>query len=188
MAAFLIRLRWQALRLGEQAGTAGVLAAVALSACLLLGLAWLAPLAAQAQDLRGRLERAARHAGIAPTNAAPDPGLASAEQLARFRQRFPRGREMAAVFGRIHAIATARGLALPQADFKLGPAADEALARYVIQLPIRGDYRTLRGFMAEVLRTVPEVALEEVVLRRDDAKSPLVDARLRLVMFVSVAD
>jgi hypothetical protein len=62
--------------------------------------------------------------------------------------------------------------------------ATESLARYTIVLPVKTDYAALRRFTRDVLRELPGLAMEEVSLRRSDAKSPLLDAQLRLVLYV----
>jgi len=186
MAAFLSRLRWQALQAADGAGWPGGLALLAAVAALGQWMFWSTPLLEQESRLRSELATLEqRRTAKAPQ---ADAGAGAAAELSSFRHRFPQEREIGPVFARVHALALRHGLALPQAEFRLNAGADDDLARYTMSLPLKADYRRLRAFITDLLREVPSVALQELVLRRDDAKTAQLEARLRLVMFVSPAE
>ncbi len=89
---------------------------------------------------------------------------------------------------RIYAAAAAKGLALESGEYKLEHKVGERLARYEILLPVKGSYAQIRGFVAEVLATVPAAVLEEVNLRRESIQSPRLDARVRFALYLGGAE
>ena len=58
------------------------------------------------------------------------------------------------------------------------------LARYQVTLPVQGSYGEVRGFVDAVLDAVPAAALEELALKREEIGEPLVEARVRFVLFL----
>jgi hypothetical protein len=187
-----IRLRWHLLRAVEEAGLPGAAAAAIALAAVVAGLAVALPLDGRAHALEAgnaALERRIAAARRAPT---PAPVLSTSAQLAAFERGLVDERALALTYARLFAIAQSHGLALRQAEFKLGEATAEgsgdgggAVARYAIVLPVTADYRALRAFVAQALRELPALALEGVSLRRDDAKATQLEAKLRLVLFVA---
>lgn len=122
---------------------------------------------------------AARAMSTAAADATPQ------QQLAAFEQRFAGDRAIAPSVARLQAAAQRRGFMLEQAEFKLASEPAEPLARYSILLPVKADYRALRRFTHDALQEMPGLALDEVNLRRSDPKSPLLEAQLRFVLFLT---
>ena len=181
MADELIRARWWARRLAERAGPAGVGAAVL--AVLVLA-AWAGPgraIPAQTRALTLDLEALQRRPPAARASSAT---MGTERQLASFEAGFPDARALNASYARLWELARRHGVALRQAEFKLSEAGPDDFQRYGIQLPVTADYASLRGFVADALRELPSLSLEEMSLRREDSKSALLDARLRFVLFV----
>jgi Tfp pilus assembly protein PilO len=114
--------------------------------------------------------------------------VAPGEQLATFYAFFPREDSTPHWLARIYAAAAAKGIALESGEYKLDRKVGERLARYEIVLPVKGSYAQIRGFVAEVLASVPAVALEEVNLRRENVQSPLLDARVRFTLYLGAAE
>jgi hypothetical protein len=183
MAIELKRWRWWARRMAERAGPAGVAAAVLVVATLA---AWVAPavtIAAQARALsldNAALQRRARASALDASGPAPT----SEGRLVQFEGRFPDRRTLGASYVRLWNLARRHGVALRQAEFKLADGGEDAFQRYAIVLPVKADYASLRAFIGDALADLPGLALEEVSLRREDAKSLQLDARLRFVLFV----
>lgn len=183
MAPALNYWRWRALRAVERVGVPGIAAGV-----LLLGLAaaWLALLLPTAhrlaalQDGNTELARQAAARAAAPRRAP----LSTAEQLAAFEAGFPAPHDVSQSYSHLWNLARKHGLQLRQADFKLTESGQDAAARYAIVLPLSAEYAPLRAFIADALRDNPALALEEMSVRRADAKSTQLDARLRFVLFV----
>jgi type II secretory pathway component PulM len=180
----LRRLTWQARQLLRAVGLPGWTAMGLVLACAIGWWGVLQPMQSDAQQLDAdstRLERqiAERAVGNAPPDVTPE------QQLAAFTDRFVDEKGIARSLVRLNASAREHGVQLAQAEFKLTSDATEALARYTILLPIQSDYPALRRFIRAALRELPGLALEEVNLRRNDPKAPVLEAQLRFVLFVN---
>lgn len=185
MAGALNRLRWLANRALEGGGAPAVTALVLALVALLAWFASVEPLAARLLDVRrGNAQLTQRVAAAAALPPKPAPAT-EAERLASFVAAFPSDKDIPAAFSRLHALAARHGVPLAQAEFRLSAQSAEPLARYAMVLPVKTDYARLRAFVDDVLRDMPSVALEELSLRRDDLRTELIDARLRLVLFLS---
>lgn len=110
-----------------------------------------------------------------------------AEQLAEFYGVFPDEASLPDWIGRIAAVAEDCGLSLDQGDYK--PTRDKAgqLTRLQMTLPVRGEYRQIRRFLTGTGAAVPIVSLEQVQFERQKVGDPLVDAKIRLVLYLGRA-
>ena len=179
------RLRWHVRQMLRAIGLPGWAGAAIALGC---GAVWWgisAPLGSEVVRLDAEsavLEaRSARRAPAAPAEATPQ------QQLESFLRRFPDDKGIAPALARRHAVARKAGVSVEQAEFKYASEPSEPLARYTIVLPVKADSRALRRFSRDVLRELPGVALEEVNRRRADAKSPVLESQLRLVLFLGKA-
>ncbi len=59
-----------------------------------------------------------------------------------------------------------------------------ALARYQIVYPVQGSYGQVRGFVNDVLDSVPAAALEEMTLKRKNVADSVLEARVRFTIFL----
>ena len=175
---------WNLVSVWRGVGLPGWVAAALALTCGVLWLGGIAPqraetarLVEESAALEQRLADSAAHP--APTESAPQ------RQLAAFMQRFPSEGEMASSLGVLHAAARRQGVQLDQAEFKFSPEPAGLLARYAIVLPVKADYKALRGFIREAMRDLPGLAMEELNVRRGDAKSPVLEAQIRFVLFVA---
>ena len=183
MAPALNYLRWRALRAGERIGLPGIAAGLLL---LALAVAWLAlslPSAHRLAALENGNADLARQAAARPAGPRLAP-LTTAGQLAAFENGFPTPQDLSQSYSRLWTLARQHGLQLRQADFKLTESGQDAAARYAILLPLSAEYAPLRAFIADALRDNPALALEEMSVRRADARSAQLDAQLRFVLFV----
>lgn len=177
-------LRWNAARGLREVGLPGWVALVLLVGSAVVAVGGVAPLHAEADRLGA--DSALLEQRLAAQAQSPAVRVVTPQQqLAEFVRRFPNEQGMAPALARLQALARQRGVALDQAEFKFVSDAAEPLARYVITLPIKADYRALRRTTRDALRELPGLAMEEVNLRRSDPGSPLLDAQLRFVLFVT---
>lgn len=175
--------RWHAQRLAAALGLPGLVAVVL---ALLAAVAWLAavaPLQAQIRDADAQLALLARR--VRSHAHAPSGPAQPLQDLAMFEQGLQDGRHLGAALARIHDAALHHGLRLEQGEFKLVSQGDDPVARYVMVLPVKAEYRDLRRFTSEVLRQLPSLALEEVSLQRPEPSAQVLDARLRFVLFLA---
>jgi hypothetical protein len=107
-------------------------------------------------------------------------------QLANFYAFFPAGPSLPDVMAQLERAAMQHDLLLEQGEYRLFREQDFRLARYQITLPVRGSYTDVRGFVNEVLDTVPAVALEELTLKREAVDEPELEAKVRFTLFLGV--
>lgn len=184
MATALTRARWQGARWLRGIGLPGWVGLALGLACAISVWVLVEPKYTNAQQLDADSDllvqrTAARAMSTAAADATPQ------QQLAKFEQRFAGERAIAPSVARLQVAAQRRGFVLDQAEFKLASEPAEPLARYSILLPVKADYRALRRFTHDALQEMPGLALDEVNLRRSDPKSPLLEAQLRFVLFLT---
>jgi Tfp pilus assembly protein PilO len=129
-----------------------------------------------AASLQERIARAGRQLATGERPAA--------EQLAEFYRAFPDERSSPDWIGRIAATAQSCGLSLDQGEYK--PTRDKVgkLTRLQMTLPVRGEYRQIRQFLARTGVNVPIASLEQVQFERQKVGDSLVDAKIRLVLYL----
>jgi hypothetical protein len=179
----VIELGWRLRRWAHLAGLPGM-AAAALAA-FMVGHHFVAGdrTAQQLSALRAEvaaLERQVRERTPPHAEAA----TAGPRDLDAFEARLPDVDRLAAVVSRLNATAVRSGLRLERADFKLEQREGDAFGRYVIHLPVQAEYRALRRFLRALLEEHGAIALDEITIRREDAKQAAVQAQLRLVVYV----
>jgi hypothetical protein len=166
----LIRLRWP--------GLIGLVLIVFALAFYVLGSApmraRIAALEAQRADLAARV--GARGPGAQP--------VTERGQLANFYAFFPLMPAVPDLLGAIEHAAKSNGLRLEKGEYRLSQERGFPLARYQVTLPLQGSYGEVRGFVNAVLDAVPAAALEELALKREEIGEPLVEARVRFVLFL----
>lgn len=125
------------------------------------------------------LERSARRALIEQ-----QAGRVSPEDTRqRLLKRFPGEDDLNAELGRLIALAVEQGLQVPSGDYRLLPDKDGLFDRYVLNLPVKGSYRTIRRYLSAVRAEFPDLAIDDVSLRRESVASPEVEAQLRFILF-----
>ena len=175
---------WNLNRLWRGAGLPGWVAVALLGMCVAMVLGGIAPQRAETHRLLE--DSAALEQRIAANVDHPAPVQTTPQQqLAVFLKRFPSEAEMAGAVGALNAAAKRQGVHLNQAELKFSIEPSGLLARYSIVLPVKADYRSLRGFIREAMRELPGLAMEELNLRRSDAKSTVLEAQLSFVLFVA---
>lgn len=60
---------------------------------------------------------------------------------------------------------------------------DEAISQWRLQLPVRGSYAQLRRYAAEMLNTMPHVALDGLQIDRPDTQQAELETTLRITFF-----
>ena len=92
-------------------------------------------------------------------------------------------RQLNSELGRLIELATQQGLQLPSGDYRLLPGKDGLFDRYVLNLPVKGSYQTIRRFLTAVRSEFPDLAVEDITLRRDNIGNTEVEAQFRFVLF-----
>lgn len=131
---------------------------------------------AEVEGLRARLK-------LSGPNARKGGGTRE-DQLANFYAFFPGATTLPDWLERIYAAAERAGVKLEAGEYKLVQERNWKLDRYQVTLPVRGSYAQVRRFMAEVLGEIPVASLDEVGFRRDAVGSAVLDARVRLTVYM----
>ncbi|MFZ2161166.1 MAG: hypothetical protein WAW02_03005 [Sideroxyarcus sp.] len=106
------------------------------------------------------------------------------EQLAEFYRIFPDERSSPQWLGKLVALAERNGLALHEGEYKATRDKVGRLMRLQMVLPVKGDYRQIRSFLAMLPAEIPIIALENVQFSRDSIADSRVEARIRLALFL----
>lgn len=114
------------------------------------------------------------------------PASPSAE-LRAFYDIFPAQSATPELLSRLYAAAAKERLQLVRGEYGLSVDPHTGLLRYRIALPVRGSYSQIREFVGAVLRAVPAAALDEVSFERSRIADRMVDARIRLTLYVKGA-
>lgn len=131
----------------------------------------------EVDDLRARLKSAGENGvtGVAPTRTS---------QLDNFYAFFPTVQTLPDWLAQMHTAAARNGLALESGEYQLQRQKGSRLARYQITLPVKGTYPQLRGFVSDLLEKVPAAALEDIIIKREAIATPVLEARLKITIFL----
>jgi Tfp pilus assembly protein PilO len=175
-----LKLPVQTARWLRHLGVPGVLALGLLALGLALYGAMLQPtrqrvLLAQQQlaSLPERMARAGHELARTPT-----------QQLNTFYRAFPNEKTAPDWIGKIADIAHQNKLLLTQGEYVASRDPSSRLVRLQMTLPLHGSYPQIRQFLAAIQTQLPTVALEQVGFERQKIGDPLVDAKVRLVLFM----
>ena len=140
--------------------------------------AWIAPAQAEAAAIQDKAARARERAGLPATRHAAE------EPLAEFYAYFPPAANVPELLQKLYELADRQGLTLPNGEYKLAAGTDERLVAYEAMLPMQGSYPQLHKFIVTVLNELPNVALDELKLERQQSTETAVDAQVRLTFFL----
>jgi hypothetical protein len=126
------------------------------------------------------LERSARRAAIERQSEQVD---TPEDTRQRLLDRFPTEDQLNAELGRLIELAGKEGLQVPSGDYRLVPGKDGLFDRYVLNLPVKGAYLTVRRYLAVVRKEFPDLAVDDISLRRENIGSGEVEAQLRFILF-----
>ncbi len=101
----------------------------------------------------------------------------------RLLERFQSEAQRNATLGRLLDIAGEQGLKVPTGDYRLVVAKGGPLERYVLTLPVRGQYLAVRRYVAAVRAEFADLAVEDLSLRRESIGAGEVEAQLRFIVF-----
>jgi hypothetical protein len=175
------RLVW-ALRLyASRLGWPGILGSALIVASLLSVPMLLLPMQGEARAIRDNAQ-ALRESAVARSGIEQqgDPAF----QLAEFYKSFPGTQSLTDTLQNIYATAAGRNIALSQGDYSLVEPESGLLQRYEISLSVRASYAQVRDLLAQVLAENKNVALLTASLNRNASTDAVIDAELRLAVYV----
>jgi hypothetical protein len=175
------RLRRLGRDLNDRLGIVGLIGAGLLVLAVVLGL-YAPPLAREAEELRASADRAREQLEEARRRLAERPEIS--QQTAQLRDWIPSVDRANADVRLVFAAAQKSRIQLAKGDYTLANA-DEAgrLQRFDVVLPVKDRYVTIKAFVAEVLRSVPNASLAELRIERAAANVEVLDAQIRFRLF-----
>jgi len=106
------------------------------------------------------------------------------DHAGEFLNRFPTRAELPAVLAAFGVSANKAGVTLEQGTYSFQVQKGASLARYVIDLPVKGSYPAIRQFVSDALVAVPAASLDTLRLERREVAEGGVEAALRFTVFV----
>lgn len=131
-----------------------------------------------------KVARAERKAAAVKSGQEAAP-LSPSQRRERFFNGLPATGEVTQSVERIYAAAAAEKLSLMHGEYTGSELPVAGLVRYKITLPLKGSYGQVRRFIAESLKTVPGLALDDVTLQRPNIGDAAVEARVQLSLFLA---
>jgi hypothetical protein len=106
------------------------------------------------------------------------------QQLAEFYRVFPEERSAPQWLKKLFALADKNGLSLNEGEYKAMRDKVGRLMRLQMVLPVKGEYRQIRRFLAALPAEIPVIALENVQFSRLNIADPNVEAEIRLALYL----
>ena len=164
-------------RLLRRIGMKGLLGlALLASACALA--AWTPRLQRDAVDIRQAATVAQRSLAGAVDMRGRTPS--TRQQLQEFAATMPPASQTAADLKVVFAAAQRHNVSLHKGEYQLKVEPNSPFVTYAATFPVKERYSSVKDFAADVLRTLPHAAMEDLRLERSDAGSPMLDARIRI--------
>jgi hypothetical protein len=166
---------------GEQLGAIGTLALFILCATLAFHALQLKPLEQRLAARVDQLERRGTSAARDTLRVAQAPELGA--QLAAFYSFFEREESATDLLVRLYALATDLGVDLRLADYHYQKSKGR-IDQYRIAMPVRGNYAQIRAFLENALISIPVLALDHVAFRRNRISEGVVEAEIRVTLYL----
>jgi hypothetical protein len=137
-------------------------------------------------ELLALREREARALQRPPRTDAPGGGVRdAAADLAKFERWLPAADEARQELLRLQSFAERHGLQLQRGEYRAARQGELAVLRHQVQLPVKGEYADIRGFVTEALAELPSLALDAASLQRETASAKEIEGRLQYSLYTA---
>ena len=106
------------------------------------------------------------------------------DNLTAFYGFFPPSNHLPDLLEKIYGVAEKQGLTLVQGEYRAVRDNLGRLTHYQIILPVKGSYPQVRKFVAAALADVPTVSLDSIQFERQKVGDTVVDAKVKLVLYL----
>jgi hypothetical protein len=180
-SALLLRARLMAMRAGPVACAALVLCVAGAA-----GLAWTRLEARSvAQSANAQAGRASSGLPAAPAVLVPPSAPPTAAQnMALFYATLGDPHYAEQQVRILFDLAAKAGLSLNHGDYKAAFDKADRVNTYQVLLPLKGPYQSIWQFTLTALREIPFASLDEISFKRDTIGEPVVEARVRLTLYL----
>jgi type II secretory pathway component PulM len=173
-------LLWYAHQAARRLGVVGLAGLALLVAALGVWLTQFQPLKQQTQQQQQALA-SLRLAAQKPV--VVQQPVVAADPLAAL----PPDSSAAPALGELEQLARAHGFELARGSYSVASVAHTSLARWQFVLPLKAEFSALHAFAAAALERLPNLALDEIKLKRERIEDTTLDAELRFSLFVETA-
>ncbi|MFN3716935.1 MAG: GspMb/PilO family protein [Thiobacillus sp.] len=171
-------LIWKLRRIARCIGAAGVAGLACLVAAVALAAIATLPartqLAEQTRQLTELRAHAAARMSAPPLVESPRLPLADLPPTAAAAEQI----------GMIERLARVHGISLTRGQYSATPQAGTTLTRWQIVLPVEASYPAVHAWLATVLERLPNLALDELKLKRERIESATLQAELRMSLYM----
>lgn len=179
-------LRWQTGRLGNL-GKIGIGLLVANGIFYALAII---PQETQLQQIKERAillqaQVAAKKSAKDGTDVEGGKKMSGDQALQVFYDFFPRIDSSPFWIRELTQLAKKRDIELSSSEYRLVNENDARLARYEMVLPVKGNYKQIRAFIADALEAVPAMAISAIALKRENAAADKLEARLEVNLYLN---
>jgi len=177
---------WLLGRFAKKLGVFGLLGVALIVTCGLLFVTNILPATKQLDNAKYALAQVQK-ATERSQEILPAPELSektTTQDVTEFYKLFPTGASLPKQLELIEKTALKQQLTLNRGDYKLTKTKQDQLMRYEIVFPLIGSYTQIRQFIATVLQELPALALSDLQIKRENAMSPMVQARLVFTLFL----
>jgi|GEM_PF-2421887 len=123
---------------------------------------------------------------MATARAMPSPAVARpAAEATPVLPRLPSRTDIPFLLTRIERAVTQSGLPWSAGDYRISAATDRQPASLEVRCAFKAPYPKLRSMLVDLLGTVPMATFREMSFSRQDIRSPDVDARFAIAVFLA---
>lgn len=176
------KLRWQFSIAKHKVGWFGLIGLVELIFVVVYFFTVALPNQQLLADAQQALVAAKSEQTTGPVKAITD-GLNAIEQLQIFTDNFPATESVNKTWEQLAKLADKAGLTINHARYESLPEEYAGLLRYKLYMPVKATYPQIRDFLAEVVQSKPNVALEQLSFRREFVDASLLEANIDLVLY-----
>lgn len=110
-------------------------------------------------------------------------GPSNARNLERFMSTLGDPQHTEQQIQSLFAIAKGLQLTLPQGSYRFNCDSGNEVCRYRIELPVRGSYVRIRGFLDELLMVIPFASIDDLTFKREAITDEDIDVRVSLSLY-----
>lgn len=105
-------------------------------------------------------------------------------QLDEFYRMFPDGSSLPVSLEKIFALAQSQGIGLDKGEYKVARSKEGGVVSFQVILPVKGKYLQIRKYLNFLRADIPVLSLQQVQFKRQKVGDPLVEANIRLALFL----
>ena len=167
---------WHLQQLVARLGLAGLAGLSMMLAAGLLQFGWIQPAERELAGMQTQLAKLREQPPV-PQQAGVQ------QQLAQFYRFFPQQASLSQQVRTLHTVTERQQLSTGRVDYKLSRVNGTPLTRYGIDYALVTDYPALRVYLAELLRTLPNAALEDIELQRSGDNVGMLEVKIGLALY-----